>query len=113
MTEGKLEIVDGEHHHFLDFDDKILIIQDIDDEIGHLAFCYGDGKAHAKELVRRWNSHQALLGACEASLVELSLWVLADECDCPPEGHLCGLPRLKASMAKIEAAIKQAREDQC
>lgn len=50
---------------------------------------------------------QPLREALELALMELKLWLGSEECDCPPEGHICGLPRLEKSIAKIEAVLKE------
>ncbi len=49
-----------------------------------------------------------LLEACEG-LAELNIWLLTDECECPPEGHHCGVDRLKDSISELDAAINKAK----
>ena len=49
-----------------------------------------------------------LLEACKVGLKEMELWATLDECDCPPEGHICGLPRLKINIVKAKQAIAKA-----
>jgi hypothetical protein len=47
----------------------------------------------------------ALKGALRVALTEMERWRDMRECDCPPEGHICGLPRLERSIAKAKAAL--------
>lgn len=51
----------------------------------------------------------SLLEACEVSRGELIKWYESDECDCPPEGHHCGRPRLRGSIDRLIATILKAK----
>ena len=49
-----------------------------------------------------------LLEACKIGLEEMKTWLKSEECDCPPEGHICGLPRLTRHIEQIRQAIAKA-----
>ena len=42
------------------------------------------------------------------SLAEMETWKRLDECDCPGEGHICGIPRLRRSIAVAKQALKES-----
>lgn len=58
----------------------------------------------AEFIVLACNAHEDLLTACKKGLSEMQVWN-NEGCDCPPEGHVCGFLRLRASMEFSEAAI--------
>ena len=49
-----------------------------------------------------------LRGALGVSLVEMILWRDSDICDCDGNGHTCGLPRLKQSIAEAREALAKS-----
>ena len=48
-----------------------------------------------------------LLEAAKMGLIEMKRWRDNDECDCPAEGHICGMPRLSRSIKLVESAIAE------
>ena len=54
--------------------------------------------------------HEApLIEALREARAELQRWLASNECDCPPEGHLCGRPRLEWSITKIDLALEEVK----
>lgn len=37
---------------------------------------------------------------------EMNIWLAECECDCPPEGHTCGVDRLKSSIEFVDNVLK-------
>jgi hypothetical protein len=69
--------------------------------------CFGKPKvaeANAQELVRRWNSHDDLLAACDEGLHECERVKI--NCTC----ELKDISSLLKRIERIEAAISQARD---
>ena len=64
-----------------------------------------------REAMNRWNTRapdadlDRLVVEAQNGLKEMETWLTVDECDCPPEGHMCGKPRLTNSVRKLESAL--------
>lgn len=50
-------------------------------------------------------NNQELLEACKVAENELTIWLANDECDCPPEGHICGRQRVEIHRKQLQQAI--------
>lgn len=46
-----------------------------------------------------------MVEALKEAQTELQIWLIANECDCPGEGHICGRPRVYRTLAKIDAVL--------
>jgi len=64
----------------------------------------GDPEANARLIA----SAPELLEACKTAEDELTIWLVNDECDCPPEGHICGRPRVERHRKELQQAITKA-----
>ena len=50
--------------------------------------------------------NKRLREAVETGLKEMILWKSVEECDCPPEGHICGIARLNNSIFQAQQALR-------
>ncbi len=108
FTEGKLIINYNQDRYSIGTcEDPVCDFWQLQEET-HDFTIYENAEANAKEFLRRWNSQPALLAACKIGLTEMMLWRGLDECDCPPEGHICGIPRLEQSIKITKQAIEAA-----
>ena len=72
-----------------------------------------------EEAIKAWNRRafekgglvDELVGALEVSVGEMRTWESLDECDCPPEGHHCGISRLRQSIYFAGEALVRAKGD--
>ena len=70
------------------------------------------------DVAKAWNKRvredsglvDELVGALELSLCEMETWKSLDLCDCPPEGHLCGIRRLEQSISTTKRALVRAKK---
>jgi len=49
-----------------------------------------------------------LLEVCKVAENELTIWLASNECDCPPEGHICGRQRVEIHRKQLRQAIAKA-----
>jgi len=40
----------------------------------------------------------------------VAVWVEEHECGCPPEGHVCGLPRARALLTRADKLLAEPQE---
>lgn len=59
-----------------------------------------------KKLAAQAAEIKRLRKACKIGLEEMARWESQDECDCPAEGHICGIPRLRRNIKEVEQALK-------
>ncbi len=74
-----------------------------------IASCVGSGKVNAEANAHLIAAAPELLDACKKGLNEMKLWESSESCDCPPEGHICGVIRLRQSIQNVEQAIAKAK----
>ena len=54
------------------------------------------------------NVNAELLEACKTAENELTKWLASQDCDCPPEGHMCGFDRVMRNRKELQQAIQKA-----
>ena len=54
--------------------------------------------------------NERLREAVQIGLSEMKLWESMHECDCPPEGHICGIRRLWSNINKVEQALAEKEQ---
>lgn len=87
-------------------DDDFLTVymgaEDIDDTSTNVAEVHGPNQEANAQLLY---AAPDLLKAAKAGAKWMRWWLDQNECDCPPEGHICGYLDRKWELEKIEQAI--------
>ncbi len=121
-----MEHTEGELEYIADCDNSISIVS-ANDEARTVAMVINDETdltklefANAAHLVHCWNAHaklqakadcfDELVTALEIGRSEMELWERSEECDCPAEGHICGITRLRANIVFVKQALAKAKK---